>query len=157
VITIAQLRQALPHRYPMMLVDRVTELVPGERLTALKAVTSNEPWYRDFGAGQTDEQYAYPQVLLMESWAQSAGVLATWDQPNPDVLDGRVMLFGGATNVEFHRPVFPGDVVEHHVRLFRALSDTLIFEGESRVAGEPVLSVERMVMAFRPADELTDV
>lgn len=157
MITIAQLRQALPHRYPMMLVDRVTELVPGERLTALKAVTSNEPWYRDFGAGQTDEQYVYPQVLLMESWAQSAGVLATWDQPNPDVLDGRVMLFGGATNVDFHRPVFPGDVVEHEVRLFRALSDTLIFDGESRVAGVPVLSVERMVMAFRPADELTDV
>lgn len=141
----------------MMLVDRVTELVPGERLTALKAVSSNEPWYRDFGAGHTDEQYAYPQVLLMESWAQAAGVLATWDQPNPDVLDGKVMLFGGATNVDFYRPVFPGDVVEHHVRLFRALSDTLIFDGVSRVAGEPVLSVERMVMAFRPAEELTDV
>ncbi|WP_231591021.1 3-hydroxyacyl-ACP dehydratase FabZ family protein [Saccharothrix sp. ST-888] len=156
MITISGIKRILPHRYPMLLVDRVDELVPGERLTARKAVTANEPWYRELSAGATDEQHAYPPVLLVESWCQAAGVLAAWDTPNPDVLAGQVMLFGSISEVVFHRPVLPGDVLEHRIRLVRALSDTVIFEGEALVDGEPVLEVGRVVMAMRPATELTE-
>ncbi|MEU6479397.1 beta-hydroxyacyl-ACP dehydratase [Streptomyces sp. NPDC047017] len=155
MIGISGIKRVLPHRYPMLLVDRVDELVPGERLVAVKAVTVNEPWYQDLAAGADDEQHAYPSVLLVESWCQAAGVLAAWDQPNPDVLAGQVMLFGSIADVVFRRPVLPGDVLEHRVRLVRALSDTVIFEGEALVAGEPVLEVGRVVMALRPAGELT--
>ncbi|MEU8893061.1 beta-hydroxyacyl-ACP dehydratase [Streptomyces sp. NPDC048442] len=148
------IRARLPHRFPMLLVDRVVDVVPGERLTALKAVTCNEPWYDKLGPDSPDEDFAYPAALLVESWCQSAGVLATWDDPNPDVLTGQVMLFGAMTGVEFHRPVLPGEVLEHRVRLDRRIDDTLLFEGESRSAGETVMTVARIVMAFRPAEEL---
>ncbi|WP_280138200.1 3-hydroxyacyl-ACP dehydratase FabZ family protein [Streptomyces sp. TP-A0874] len=152
--TQAQIRGRLPHRYPMLLVDRVTEVSPGERLTALKAVSCNEPWYAGLGPDTPDEGFGYPQTLLIESWCQAAGVLATWEDPNPDVLDGQVMLFGGMSGVEYHRTVFPGDVLEHRVAISRALGDTVICEGQSLVDGEPVMTVERCVMAFRPAEAL---
>ncbi|MEU9113903.1 beta-hydroxyacyl-ACP dehydratase [Streptomyces sp. NPDC048483] len=150
----AEIRQRLPHRYPMLLVDRVTAVTPGRSLTALKAVTCNEPWYAGLGPDTPEEGYGCPQTVLVESWCQAAGVLATWDDPNPDVLDGQVMLFGGMTKVVFHRTVLPGDVLEHHVTLSRSLEDTVMFEGHSLVNGEPVMTVDRIVMAFRPAGVL---
>ncbi|HEY4022449.1 MAG TPA: 3-hydroxyacyl-ACP dehydratase [Pseudonocardiaceae bacterium] len=152
-----EIRSRLPHRYPMLLVDRVRELVPGSHLVAIKAVTANEPWYRDLpdaGPGAAPERYAYPSVLLVESWCQAAGVLAAWDTPNPDVLAGQVMLFGSMADISFHGVVMPGDVLEHHVRLVRALSDTIIFEGGCVVEGRTVLQIGRVVMAMRPATEL---
>jgi 3-hydroxyacyl-[acyl-carrier-protein] dehydratase len=141
-------RELLPHRYPMLLVDRVLEVVAGQRLTAVKAVTLNEPWYAE------GMDPAYPRTLLVESWGQSAGILANLDRPDPG--DGLVMLAGAMTGVEFFREVYPGDVVRHEVRLFRALSDTMIFEGESRVGDELVMTLSRMVMAFRPAAQLKE-
>ncbi|MBL3669473.1 beta-hydroxyacyl-ACP dehydratase [Streptomyces sp. M2CJ-2] len=149
-----EIRGRLPHRYPMLLVDRVTDLTPGVQVTALKAVTCNEPWYAELSPDTPEEGYGYPQTLLVESWCQAAGVLATWDDPNPDVLRGRVMLFGGMSDVEFHRAVYPGDVLEHRVRIGRRVDDTVIFEGESVVGGEPVMTVGRAVVTFRPADVL---
>ena len=152
---ITDVRRVLPHRYPMLLVDAVSDVVPGERLTARKAVTVNEPWYAGLPDDLRAEQLAYPEVLLVESWCQAAGVLATWESPNPDVLTGSVMLFGAISGIEFHRPVMPGDVVVHHVEVFRALGDTVMFTGKATVDGETALTVSRIVMAFRPAEVLT--
>ncbi|WP_063784240.1 3-hydroxyacyl-ACP dehydratase FabZ family protein [Streptomyces sp. SBT349] len=148
----AEIRRALPHRFPMLLVDRVLDIVPGERITALKAVTCNEPWYAEMGADAPPESYAYPRMLLTESWCQSAGVLATWTSPG--LLDGRVMLFGGISDVVHLRPVLPGDVVRHEARVTRDLGDTVLIEGESLVADEPVMTVARASLAFRPAEHL---
>jgi 3-hydroxyacyl-[acyl-carrier-protein] dehydratase len=147
----SEIKNVLPHRYPMLLVDRVTELEPGVRLTAHKAVTCNEPWYQGLAEGGDD---GYPEVLLIESWCQAAGVLAVWDRPNPDVLSGQVMLFGSMSGIRFLAPVVPGDLLEHHVRLVRALSDTVIFEGETVVGSDPVMEIGRVVMAMRPASKL---
>ncbi|WP_329618539.1 3-hydroxyacyl-ACP dehydratase FabZ family protein [Streptomyces sp. S465] len=140
----------LPHRYPMLLVDRVVELVPGERVTAVKAVTLNEPWYAGLtpGAG-----LAYPPSLVIESWGQAAGLLASADSPESR---GQVMLFGSVADAAFHSPVRPGELIEHRVRIARSLGDSVIFEGESRCGSRPVMSVARMVMAFRPAGALKE-
>ncbi|MGW7097578.1 3-hydroxyacyl-ACP dehydratase FabZ family protein [Streptomyces sp. NPDC054874] len=138
----------LPHRYPMLLVDRITALRPGERITAVKAVTHNEPWYAGSVPGQ---ELAYPASLLVESWGQSAGLLAS--AAAPDARES-VMLFGSVANAVFHRPVLAGDLVEHRVTLTRSLGDSVIFEGESRTSAGPVMSVGQMVMAFRPGDHL---
>lgn len=151
MLGIAEIKELLPHRYPMLLVDRVTDLRPGEGLTAYKTVTANELWYQGL---PEDADHAYPPVLLIESWCQSAGVLVAWDQPNPDVLTGQVMLFGGMAGVRFLAPVSPGDLLEHRVRLVRALSDTVIAEGEVVVGSEVVVEIGRVVMAMRPAGEL---
>ncbi|MFI0767319.1 3-hydroxyacyl-ACP dehydratase FabZ family protein [Streptomyces sp. NPDC021218] len=149
-----EIRKVLPHRFPMLLLDRVTEVGPGERVTAVKAVTCNEPWYQGLGPDAPAEAYGYPRVLLLESWCQSAGLLATWESPDPDVLEGQVMLFGSVSGVEYHRPVLPGDVLEHRASITRVVDDTVIIEGGSTVAGEPALTVGLAVLAFRPAAEL---
>ncbi|OEU87545.1 3-hydroxyacyl-ACP dehydratase [Streptomyces abyssalis] len=148
-------RAVLPHRFPMLLVDRVLERVPGERITALKAVSVNEPWYQDLSDGAPEEAYDYPGVLIVESWCQAAGILIASENPNPDVLDGQVMLFGGISDVQFCGRVRPGDVMEHRVDLVRALTDTVIFEGSCHVDGRLVARIGRVVMALRPASELT--
>jgi len=146
-----EIKRILPHRYPMLLVDAIREVVPGESLTAVKAVSANEPWYADL-PDLADP--AYPPVLLIESWCQAAGILAAWDKPNADVLTGKVMLFGSLSGVSLHRPVWPGDVLTHRVRIVRELTDTLIVEGESLAGTEQVLTVERVVMALRDAADL---
>ncbi|KJS54227.1 3-hydroxyacyl-ACP dehydratase FabZ family protein [Streptomyces rubellomurinus] len=149
-----EIRGRLPHRFPMLLVDRVLDVEPGQRITAIKAVTCNEPWYAELGPDTPPEGFGYPQSLLVESWCQSAGLLGTWDDPNPDVLSGKVMLFGSMSGVQFHGQVLPGDVLEHRVRVSRAVGDTVIFEGESLVDGQPVLTVASVVVAMRPAEVL---
>ncbi|WAP56226.1 3-hydroxyacyl-ACP dehydratase FabZ family protein [Streptomyces sp. S465] len=155
MITVDRIRRMLPHRYPMLLVDRVTELVPGERVRGLKAVTCNEPWYEGLPDTASAEDYHYPWTVLIESWCHVAGVLVTWDRPNPDVRTGEAMLLGGITDAEFHRPVIPGDVVEHHVRLARRVGETFVFEGESLVGDETALTIGRLTMTMRPASDLT--
>lgn len=149
MIDAAGIRRLLPHRYPILLVDRVVELVEGERLTALKAVTLNEPCYQHLREDAPAEAFAYPASLLIESWGQSAGLLAVHGGSPLGDLEGQVMLAGATSGVTFHRPVHPGDVLEHRVRTLRALSDTVMFEGESLVAGETAVTFTGMVMAFR--------
>ncbi|WEP00184.1 beta-hydroxyacyl-ACP dehydratase [Streptomyces sp. FXJ1.172] len=148
-----EVRRSLPHRFPMLLVDRVLELVPGERLVAVKAVTCNEPWYRELGEDAAPQEFAYPQSLLVESWGQAAGLLAVHGAGEA-LAGGQVMLAGAMSGVTFHRAAFPGDVLEHRVQLYRALSDTVIFDGHTTIDGEPAVTFTRMVMAFRPADRL---
>lgn len=143
------IEKLLPHRPPMLLVDEVVEAVPGERLTARMSVTGDEPCFE--GA---DPQGPYPSVLLIESWCQAAGVLVTWDSPNPDVLTGDVMLFGGMSGLELTAPVHRGDVVEHEVRTVRLLSDSAVVTGRSTVGGRTVMSVGSVIMARRPAKDL---
>ncbi|MFD4035297.1 3-hydroxyacyl-ACP dehydratase FabZ family protein [Streptomyces sp. NPDC058637] len=147
----AGVRAALPHRYPMLLVDRI--LAAGaDEIRSVKAVTLNEPWYARLGAEPSEADFAYPDFLLLESWTQTAGLLATWSDEGP--AEGRTMLFGSLRDVEFHRRVFPGDVIEHHVRLRRAVNDTLVLEGGSRTGDEPVLTIGTVTVAFRPREQL---
>lgn len=154
MINAAEIKGLLPHRYPMLLVDRVLELVPGESLVALKAVTCNEPWYQALGEDAAEEQFSYPQTLLVESWGQAAGLLAVQPGTAAAGLSDQVMLAGAMSGVEFLRPVCPGDVLEHRVRVVRALSDAVIFEGESLVGWDVVMRLSHMVMAFRPGGQL---
>jgi 3-hydroxyacyl-[acyl-carrier-protein] dehydratase len=151
VLSPAEVRATLPHRYPMLLVDRVLE-IEDDRIRAVKAVTLNEPWYARLGEPADQDELAYPDFLLIESWTQTAGILAK--RLAGDTADGQVMLFGSMSAIEFHRKVLPGDVVEHHVRLGLAANDTMIFEGESTVGGAPLLTVGRITMAFRPGEAL---
>ncbi|MDJ0382294.1 3-hydroxyacyl-ACP dehydratase FabZ family protein [Streptomyces sp. G-G2] len=148
VRSLPRVTDLLPHRYPMLLVDRVLELLPGEYIRAVKAVTHNEPWYQGMSPGSPLD---YPPSLLIESWGQTAGLLAS---AIADAPVGQVMLFGSVADAEFHRPVRPGELIEHRVRITRALTDSVIFEGTSHRGDETVMSVTRMVMAFRPAEQL---
>ncbi|MEV0677500.1 3-hydroxyacyl-ACP dehydratase [Actinosynnema sp. NPDC050436] len=142
------IRRTIPHRYPVLLVDRVTEVEPGRRIVALKAVSGREPCYAD------GSEQAYPVGLLLESWAQAAVLLTRWENPNPDVLADKVELITGLRDVALHAEVFPGDVVEHHVRLVREVDDAAILAGHALVAGRVVLEVGSFTMARRGVEAL---
>ena len=144
------IKRIIPHRYPILLVDRVLEVRPGRELTAIKAITVNEPHYRDIGAGD----HAYPVPLLIESWAQAAVLLAVWEQPNPDVLAGKIELAGAIKDLTVGVPVHPGEVLRHRVRLVRGVGDTAILAGETDADGGRVLTVGHFVVALRDLAEL---
>ncbi|MEV4015105.1 hypothetical protein AB0J35_31850 [Nonomuraea angiospora] len=144
------IKRLIPHRFPILLLDRITEVSPGASLTAIKAVTCNEPCYEHVGDDAGARAYHYPPSLILESWAQAAAALALWEQPNPDVLSGNVVLGGAMKNVRFHRPVVPGDVIEHRVRLVRQVGDSSIMEGETLVGAEVVHEIGAMVETMRP-------
>ncbi|HEX6074148.1 MAG TPA: beta-hydroxyacyl-ACP dehydratase [Micromonosporaceae bacterium] len=149
---VREVRAVLPHRFPILLVDRVDQVEPGVSLVATKAVTVNEPCYDGL---PDDADHAYPSTLLVESWCQAAGVLAVQDRPNPDVLSAQVPLFGAISGLELPVPVYPGDVVRHHVRALKILSDAAVLRGESVVDDVAVMRVRQVVIALRPAASLT--
>ncbi|NJP96354.1 beta-hydroxyacyl-ACP dehydratase [Nonomuraea sp. FMUSA5-5] len=151
---VEQIKRIIPHRYPILLVDRVVSVSPGRGLTAIKAVTCNEPCYEHVDDDAGERAYHYPPSLVLESWAQAAALLALWEQPNPDVLSGKVVLGGAMKNVRFPRPVLPGDVIEHRVRLVRQVGDSSIMEGESLVGTDVVHEIGAMVETMRPIDVL---
>ncbi|MFC4467425.1 3-hydroxyacyl-ACP dehydratase FabZ family protein [Streptomyces xiangluensis] len=154
-LSLPELMARIPHRDEMLLIDRVLSFTPGEQVTAEKAVTYGEPWYRHLDAEVKDPAaYAYPIGPLMESFNQAAAVLATADKANTDVLAEEVLMLGSYTRLAFGPPVFPGDTLEHSVRLARTIDDIQIFEGTTRVRGELVLTVNQAVLARRPADRL---
>ena len=104
VKTITDLFDYLPHRYPFLLLDRVTEVVKGEFIRGYKNVTFNEPMF----TGHFPEQPIMPGVLILEAMAQISGVLA-FETMGTRPKDGRNYLFGGVDKTRFRRPVVPGD------------------------------------------------
>lgn len=151
-LSLGEIQKILPHRFPMLLVDRITELVPGERAVALKAVSGDGPWCRaGDGSG-----HAFPPSLLIESFAQSAAVMITAQWRDQHVNAAGVPVFGSMSGARFGPPVLPGDVVEHHVRVDRILGDSAIFGGTSLVRRTPVLTVDRMIVALRPGGSLSN-
>lgn len=105
---IHRIKNTIPHRFPILLVDRIGEVVPGARMTAYKAISGNEPCYAQLGQHAAPADYAYPIAFVVESWAQSAVLLSTWEQPNPDVLAGKVELAGAINDVVFDGQAYPG-------------------------------------------------
>ncbi|AGP57011.1 3-hydroxyacyl-ACP dehydratase FabZ family protein [Streptomyces rapamycinicus] len=150
MIELDGVRRLLPRRRPMLLVDRVLEVVPGERIVAAKAVTCNEPWYARLPESTPAERLGYPSALVIESWGQAAGILSRLSGELPEGM----MLLAGMSDVLVHRTVLPGVLLEHRARIVRTIGDHLIFEGESLVDGHTMVSIGQMVMAFRPASAL---
>jgi len=131
----------LPHRYPMLLVDRVLECVPAERLTAIKNVTANE----EFFSGHFPGRPVMPGVLILEALAQSAGILCfvtAGIYPDESVK----FYFAGIDKARFRRPVIPGDQILLKVTLERRIRTIWKFATVAEVAGEEVCSAEMMVM-----------
>ena len=103
-INIEEIQEFLPHRYPMLLVDRVTHMVLGESITADKNITTNEPFFM----GHFPGKQVMPGVLIVEAMAQASGILGfkTMDK-RPE--DGSIYYFVGADDLRFKRPAIPGD------------------------------------------------
>jgi beta-hydroxyacyl-ACP dehydratase FabZ len=102
----------LPHRYPMLLVDRVLEIVPRQRLVAQKNVTFNEPFF----CGHFPGRPVMPGVLVIEAMAQAGGLLLLQEVKE---RDGKLVYLTGINDVKFRRPVIPGDQLRFEVEVVR--------------------------------------
>jgi 3-hydroxyacyl-[acyl-carrier-protein] dehydratase len=143
----AGIAELLPHGHPMLLVDRVEEFVPGESLVAVKAVTGCEQLFAGPGAGT-----AYPASLLIESFGQAAALLWLLSAPPEQRPKGHLPMFAAARNVLLTRPVTPGDVVVHRVRLDQTVYGTAFASGESRVGPDLAAVFGSMTAVIRPAE-----
>ncbi len=136
---IHEVLQYLPHRYPFLLIDKVLDFEPGKRLTAVKNVTINEPFF----PGHFPKHPVMPGVLIMEALAQATGILAfksTDTKPN----DKSLYYFAGIDNCRFKQPVMPGDVLHLEVEVLRAKRGIWKFKAEAKVEGKVVASAELM-------------
>ena len=138
---IDEVMRRLPHRYPMLLVDRVLECVPGERIVALKNVTMTE----EFFAGHFPDRPVMPGVLILEAMAQAAGILTfvtAGVYPDETVK----FYFAGIDKARFRRPVVPGDQVRLEARLERRIRTIWKYSTSAKVDGVEVAGAEMMVM-----------
>jgi 3-hydroxyacyl-[acyl-carrier-protein] dehydratase len=142
----------LPHRYPMLLLDRVDAVRPGETLHAYKAVTGCEPCYRGIAPDQPADRYAYPASLLIESFGQAAAVLWLLSQRTRAV---GLPMFTAAKDCLILRPVHPGDVIRHAVRLEQAVDGAAFAAGTSWVGDDKVAEFGSLMAVIRPAGGIT--
>lgn len=144
VLDIQAIRDFLPHRYPFLLVDRVIECVPGERLLGIKNVTYNEPYFQ----GHFPHLPIMPGVLIIEAMAQTTGLLAS--ETAPDVLGkGATYYLVGLDKVRFKRPVVPGDQLMLEACYLRHKRNIWAFACKAEVDGEFVASAEIMCAAAK--------
>lgn len=126
----------LPHRWPFVLVDRVTQVIPGERIRGHKCVTMSEPWF----LGHFPDRPIMPGVLIIEALAQIGGILAYMSQPF-DPSDSLVYLLG-VDRAKFRRVVTPGDRVDLEVSTAHRRSGVWKLRGEASVEGAICASAE---------------
>ncbi|MFM7255833.1 MAG: 3-hydroxyacyl-ACP dehydratase FabZ [Betaproteobacteria bacterium] len=138
-LDIRSIMDHLPHRYPMLLVDRVLEVVPGERIVALKNVSINEPYF----AGHFPHIPVMPGVLMIEALAQAAGILAF--RTLGQALDPHsVFYFVGIDAARFKRPVGPGDQLRLEVRIRRVRSGIWQYDAWATVDEHRVVEAQLM-------------
>ena len=138
-LDIHQILKQLPHRYPILLVDRVIDLELGKSIRAIKNVTINEPFF----TGHFPHRPVMPGVLMLEAMAQAAALLSFATQGvTPD--DKTVYYFAGIDGARFKRPVEPGDQLVMDVTLERAKAGIYKFKGVTRVGEEVACEAELM-------------
>jgi 3-hydroxyacyl-[acyl-carrier-protein] dehydratase len=140
--------QTLPHRYPIILVDRVLEIEPGARIVALKNVTINEPFFQGHFPGFP----VMPGVLIIEAMAQAAAVL-TYITLGVRHGDGTLFYFAGIDAARFKRPVVPGDQLRLEVEMGRVKRGVGKFSGRALVDGQLAAECEMMCAARKVGEE----
>jgi 3-hydroxyacyl-[acyl-carrier-protein] dehydratase len=132
-----QIQTILPHRYPFLMIDRVTEVDPGKTLTAIKNVSINEPFFE----GHFPHYPVFPGVLMLECIAQASAILASL------MIDERasgknVYLFAGVDKARFKRPVEPGDQLQIDIQFLKHVKRLWRCAGTIKVGGELTCSAD---------------
>ena len=140
VLEIDDLMQILPHRYPILLVDRLVDIVPGEGAVGIKNVTFNEPIFQ----GHFPQKPVLPGVFMIEAMAQTAAAYTSYTE-NLDT-DGKIVLFMGVDKARFRRPVVPGDQVRITVKTVQRRPPVWRFEGVATVDGKKAAEAQFSAM-----------
>jgi len=132
---VKKILDTLPHRFPMLLIDRVLELEPGKRILALKNVTINEPFFQ----GHFPEEPIMPGVLILEAMAQ-AGAVLTYESSFQKKKG--LLYFMGMDKVRFRRPVFAGDQLISELEILKLRKKVLKMKGKATIDGNLVAEAE---------------
>lgn len=137
---IGRILKLLPHRYPFLMVDRLTQMKADESCVGIKNVTYNEPFFQGHFPGFP----VMPGVLIIEGLAQTAGALCVHNLGQD--YKPQLVYFMGIDRAKFRKPVLPGDQLEYHVRKLRSRGRAWRFYGEAKVSGHIVAEAEVSAM-----------
>jgi beta-hydroxyacyl-ACP dehydratase FabZ len=135
---IQKIMNLLPHRYPFIMIDRVVELVPNEKVVALKNVTINEPFFQ----GHFPKNPVMPGVLIIEAMGQAGAILAA--ESLPKEKQSSLIYFMGMDKVKFRKPVVPGDQIIFELRFLRRRAMVFKMSGIAFVEKKRVAEAELM-------------
>ena len=143
-LDVMQIQEILPHRYPFLLVDRVTEIVKNESLVGYKNVSISEPVFEGHFPGHP----IYPGVMILEGMAQAGGILAfkSMDDLSEEEVKNKVVYFMSIDKAKFRNPVRPGDRLEYKVSVIKHKGAIWMLKGEAYVDG--VLASEAELKAM---------
>ncbi len=143
MLDIIEIQKILPHRYPFLFVDRVLDIEPGKKITALKNVSMDEPFFQGHFPGRP----IMPGVLMVEAMAQVGGILVSKSNPNPN--DDNMVYFMSIEKAKFRKPVVPGDQLVLEVEALQTRGKVWKFKGEAKVDGKVVCEAEFMAMTTK--------
>ena len=144
VISIDQIKKMIPHRAPILLIDRVKDVVLDSEATGIKAVSGNEPYF----AGHFPDFPVMPGVLIVEALAQTAAVLVAATMP--DLAQGKLVFFTTIEKARFRQPVRPGDVIKLHAVKNTNKGPLWKFTGKATVDGKRVAEADFGAMIVDP-------
>jgi 3-hydroxyacyl-[acyl-carrier-protein] dehydratase len=127
IIDIDKIMEMIPHRYPFLMIDRVSNLIPNKSAIGIKNVSINEPHFQ----GHFPDKPIMPGVLIIEAMAQTAGVLVVHSLG--DETHGKLVYFMSVENAKFRNPVLPGDVLKIHVETKQHRKSVWKFDGIAKV------------------------
>ena len=134
-LDIEAIKKVLPHRYPFLLLDRIVELVPGERIVGIKNVTVNEPFFQ----GHFPDFAVMPGVLLVEAMAQAGAAMMLKSMEDSS---GKVPFLAGIDHAKFRRPVVPGDQLRLELNVLRRRGVSCKLDGKAFVGEEVAAQAE---------------
>ena len=144
MIDVVEIQKILPHRYPFLLVDRVSEIEPGESLVGYKNVSISEPVFQGHFPGHP----IYPGVMILEGMAQAGGILAfkSMGDMTEEEAATKVVYFMSIDKAKFRNPVRPGDKLEYRVKVIKHKGNIWVLDGKAYV--DDVLASEAELKAM---------
>jgi len=144
LMDVMDIQKILPHRYPFLLVDRVTELNPKESIVAYKNVSISEPVFEGHFPGHP----IYPGVMILEGMAQAGGILAfkSMDGVSEEEIQNKVVYFMSIDKAKFRAPVKPGDRLEYKISVIKNKGAIWLLKGEAYVDGKLTSEAELKAM-----------
>jgi 3-hydroxyacyl-[acyl-carrier-protein] dehydratase len=148
-LDIKEILDRIPHRYPMLLIDRVLDMVPGKSIKALKNVSINEPFF----TGHFPHHPVMPGVLILEAMAQAAAIFSFAEETGLKPVDGEaVYYFVGIDGARFRKPVLPGDRLIIEVEAERLGRTICKYQSKAFVDGD-VVAEAKLMCAIRPLEK----
>ncbi len=141
---VTEIQKILPHRYPFLLVDRVTDMIKGESIKAYKNVSISEPVFQ----GHFPDHPIYPGVMILEGMAQAGGVLSflSMGELTDEEIASKVVYFMSIDKAKFRTPVKPGDKLEYRISVIKQKGTIWVLKGEAYVDDKLVSEAELKAM-----------